>query len=140
MGVERALDGVVGRPVRAELGWGDGVVDLLGGGGEVTGGGIDHLAGRIDYRNFRDDIRRQLTMQLLRQRDVIARINISPRELEQYLARQQNAPDRNAEYNVSHILISVPVSATPEQIEARAERAAEVYEKARSGADFVACV
>ena len=90
----------------------------------------------IDYRNFRDDIRRQLTMQLLRQRDVIARINISPRELEQYLARQQNAPDRNAEYNVSHILISVPVSATPEQIEARAERAAEVYEKARSGADF----
>lgn len=68
----------------------------------------------IDYRDFRDDVRRQMTLQLLRQRDVIARINISPRELEQFLARQQNAPDRNAEYNVSHILISVPVSATPE--------------------------
>ena len=90
----------------------------------------------IDYRNFRDDVRRQMTLQLLRQRDVIARISISPRELEQFLARQENAPDRNAEYNVSHILISVPVSASPEQIEARSARATEVYEKARAGADF----
>ena len=90
----------------------------------------------IDYRNFRDDVRRQMTLQLLRQRDVIARISISPRELEQFLARQESAPDRNAEYNVSHILISVPVSASPEQIEARSARATEVYEKARAGADF----
>lgn len=90
----------------------------------------------IDYRDFRDDIRRQMTLQLLRQRDVLARINVSPRELEQFMARQQSAPDRNAEYNVSHILISVPVSATPEQIEARAARAKEVYEKAQAGEDF----
>jgi peptidyl-prolyl cis-trans isomerase SurA len=90
----------------------------------------------IDYREFRDDIRKQMTLQLLQQRDVIGRINISPRELDQFLARQQNAPDRNAEYNVSHILISVPVSATPEQIEARNARAREVYDKARGGEDF----
>lgn len=90
----------------------------------------------IDYREFRDDIRKQMTLQLLQQRDVIGRINISPRELDQFLARQQNAPDRNAEYNVSHILVSVPVSATPEQIEARSARAREVYDKARGGEDF----
>ena len=90
----------------------------------------------LDYRDFRDDIRKQMTLQLLRQRDVIGRINISPRELEQFLARQQSAPDRNAEYNVSHILISVPVSATPEQIEARDARAQEVFQKARGGEDF----
>jgi peptidyl-prolyl cis-trans isomerase SurA len=90
----------------------------------------------IDYRTFRDEIRRQMTLQLLRQRDVIGRINVSPRELEQFMARQQNAPDRNAEYNVSHILISVPVSASPEQIEAREARAREVFDKARAGDDF----
>jgi peptidyl-prolyl cis-trans isomerase SurA len=90
----------------------------------------------IDYRTFRDEIRRQMTLQLLRQRDVIGRINVSPRELEQFMARQQNAPDRNAEYNVSHILISVPVSASPEQIEAREARAKEVFNKAQSGDDF----
>lgn len=90
----------------------------------------------VDYRNYRDEVRRQLTLQLLRQRDVIGRISISPRELDQFLARQQNAPDQNAEYNVSHILISVPVSATPEQIAAREARAREVFEKARGGDDF----
>src|SRR5687768_17274810 len=65
----------------------------------------------VDYRDFRDEIRRQMKLQMLRQRDVIGRINISPRELEQFMARQQNAPDQNAEYNISHILISVPVTA-----------------------------
>ena len=90
----------------------------------------------IDYRDFRDEIRRQMKLQLLRQRDVIARINISPRELEQFMARQQNAPDRNAEYNISHILISVPVTASPEQIETREQRAREVYDKANGGEDF----
>ena len=90
----------------------------------------------IDYRAFRDEIRRQMTLQLLRQRDVIGRINVSPRELEQFMARQQNAPDRNAEYNVSHILISVPVSASPEQIEAREARAKDVFGKAAAGEDF----
>jgi peptidyl-prolyl cis-trans isomerase SurA len=90
----------------------------------------------IDYRTFRDEIRKQMTLQLLRQRDVISRINISPRELEQFMARQQNAPDQNAEYNVSHILISVPVTASPEQVEDRETRAREVYGKARGGEDF----
>lgn len=90
----------------------------------------------VDYRSYRDEVRKQLTLQLLRQRDVVGRINISPRELDQFLARQQNAPDQNAEYNVSHILISVPVSATPEQIAAREARSREVFDKARAGEDF----
>jgi len=90
----------------------------------------------IDYRTFRDEIRKEMTIQLLQQRDVIARINVSPRELDQFMAKQQNAPDANAEYNVSHILISVAVSASPEQIESRAARAREVYEKAKGGEDF----
>lgn len=90
----------------------------------------------VDYRDFRDEIRRQMKLQLLRQRDVIGRINISPRELEQFMARQQNAPDQNAEYNISHILISVPVTASPEQIEVREQRAREVFDKAKAGEDF----
>ena len=90
----------------------------------------------IDYRGYRDEVRKQMTLQLLRQRDVINRINISPRELEQAMARQRNAPDQNSEYNVSHILVSVPVSASPEQIEAREARVKEVYSKAKGGDDF----
>jgi len=90
----------------------------------------------IDYRDFRDDIRRDITMQMLRQRDVYSRVNISPRELEQFLARQQRLPNQSAEYSVSHILISVPVSATAEQLAAREERAREAYDKVKAGEDF----
>ena len=90
----------------------------------------------LDYRSYRDDVRRQMTLQLLRQRDVFGRINVSPRELEQALARQSNGPDQNSEYNVSHILVSVAVTATPEQIEARETRARDVYNKAKGGEEF----
>jgi len=90
----------------------------------------------VDYRAYRDEIRKQLTLQLLRQRDVIGRINISPRELDQAMTRQQSAPDLRSEYNVSHILVSVPVSATPEQLQAREARAREAFDKAKGGQDF----
>jgi peptidyl-prolyl cis-trans isomerase SurA len=90
----------------------------------------------MEYRSYRDEVRKQMRLQLLRQRDVIGRINISPRELDQAMTRQRSAPDQNSEYNVSHILISVPVTSTPEQLEARETRAKEVFSKAKAGDDF----
>jgi len=90
----------------------------------------------IDYRTYREEVRRQMTLQMLRQRDVIGRINISPRELDQAMARAKDSPNQNTEYNVSHILVSVPVTASPEQIEAREARAKEAYDKAKAGEDF----
>jgi len=90
----------------------------------------------VDYRDFRDEVRRDLTLQMLRQRDVIGRINVSPRELEQFLARQRNLPDQTSEYNLSHILVSVPQAATSEQVAAREARMNEVREKLTEGADF----
>ncbi len=97
----------------------------------------DALAAQgIDYRNFRDEMRRDITMQLLRQRDVVARINVSPRELDQFLARQEKLPDQNAQYSLSHILISVTATASNEQLAAREARAQEAYEKIKGGTDF----
>lgn len=90
----------------------------------------------IDYREFRDEMRRDIAMQLLRQRDVLSRINISPRELEQFLARQDKLPDQNAQYSLSHILVSVSTTANSEQIAGREARAKEAYEKIKSGTDF----
>jgi peptidyl-prolyl cis-trans isomerase SurA len=90
----------------------------------------------IDYRDFRDDMRRDIALQLLRQRDVVSKINISPRELEQFLARQEKLPDQNAQYSLSHILISVAATASSEQMAAREARAKEAYDKIMSGTDF----
>jgi len=90
----------------------------------------------LDYRDYRDSIRRELQLQILRQRDVLQRINVSPRELEQFLARQKNGVDQSTEYNLAHILVSVPVSATSEELAAREARAREVFAKAKGGEDF----
>jgi len=90
----------------------------------------------VDYASYREAMRRELTLTLLRQRDVIQRISVTPREVDQYLEKQKNAPEQSGEYNVSHILIAVSQTATPEQLETADKKAAEVYQKAQAGEDF----
>src|SRR5580698_3163993 len=89
----------------------------------------------VDYKIYRESMRKELTLSTLRQRDVIAHINVSPHELEQYLAREQNAA-ANDEFNVSHILLSLPAAATPQQLEDISHKAQDVASRAGKGEDF----
>jgi peptidyl-prolyl cis-trans isomerase SurA len=90
----------------------------------------------VDYVEYREEIRKEMMLQLLRQRDVLQHISVTPREIDQFLDRQAKAPSENNEYNVSHILIAVGQEASPAQQEAAGKRAQEVYERAKSGEDF----
>jgi len=90
----------------------------------------------IDYAAYRDSMRKELTLHLLQQRDVYQHIAVTPREVDQYIERQKNAPSETAEYNVSHILIAVPQDASPTQLDAAGKKANDVYEKAKAGEDF----
>lgn len=90
----------------------------------------------MDYASYRDDMRREITLSLLRQRDVLPRIYVSPRELEQALEREAAQADLNAEFDVSHILLSLPESATADEIAAVEARAEDVYRRAAAGEDF----
>jgi peptidyl-prolyl cis-trans isomerase SurA len=90
----------------------------------------------IDYPSYRISMRKELTLSLLRQRDVIQRISITPREIDQYLEKQKNAPAAGSEYNVSHILIAVPQAATPNELDTAGKRADEVFQRAKAGEDF----
>ena len=67
----------------------------------------------VDYATYREEIRREITLQLLRQRDVLQRISVTPREIDQFLEKQAKTPSERNEYNVSHILIAVGQEATP---------------------------
>jgi peptidyl-prolyl cis-trans isomerase SurA len=89
-----------------------------------------------NYAQYREEVRREMTLEILQQRAVIANIDITPRELDQFLAKQKRTPDSNAQYNLSHLLISVPSSATPEQQAQREARAKEAYAKVKAGDDF----
>ena len=77
-------------------------------------------------------MRKELTLSLLRQRDVLQRISVTPREIDQYLEKQKNAPSAANEYNVSHILIAVPQAATANELDAASKRADEVYQRRRA--------
>ncbi|MFO1427235.1 MAG: peptidylprolyl isomerase [Steroidobacteraceae bacterium] len=90
----------------------------------------------IEYASYREGIRKELTLTVLRQRDVIQRINVSPRELEQFLEKQKTRPSELNEYNISHILVAVPQAATPQQLDEAARRATDVYTRAKGGEDF----
>jgi peptidyl-prolyl cis-trans isomerase SurA len=89
----------------------------------------------INYAAYRDSIRKEMTIQMLRQRDVLARIIVTPREIDQYLEKQKESGE-NREYNVSHILLSLPEAASPGQLEEVEARAKDIVQRARGGEDF----
>jgi peptidyl-prolyl cis-trans isomerase SurA len=90
----------------------------------------------IDYASYRDSMRRELTLRLVQQRDVVQRIAVTAREIDQYLERQARHPSAKSEYNVSHILIAVPQEASTAQLEAAQKKADDVYQRAKAGEDF----
>jgi peptidyl-prolyl cis-trans isomerase SurA len=89
----------------------------------------------VDYKVYRESMRKELMLTTLRQRDVIAHINVTPRELDQYLGRQQSAAS-NDDFNVSHILLSLPAAATPQQLEEISKKAEDLSSRATKGEDF----
>jgi len=90
----------------------------------------------LDYRSYRENVRREMILGQLRQRDVYSRIYLSPREIDLCVAKRKASPDADREYNLGHILVSVPSSASAQQIEERTARAQGIYERLRKGEDF----
>jgi peptidyl-prolyl cis-trans isomerase SurA len=91
----------------------------------------------IDYQVYRNQMRDQIALEQLRQRDVLSRISVTPREIDEHLAREASRPGANMEYDLSQILIAVTATATPEVVAAAEARVAELREKLRAGEDFV---
>ncbi len=89
----------------------------------------------IDYKQYREAMRKELTLSQLRERDVIARIIVTPHEIEQFLNRQDSAA-ANDQFNVSHILLSLPAAATPQQIAEITRKARDIADRAAKGEDF----
>ncbi|MDH5275062.1 MAG: peptidylprolyl isomerase, partial [Gammaproteobacteria bacterium] len=90
----------------------------------------------VDYATYRRDLRRQITIDQLRQRDVLQRINVSPKEVDAYLARQEGKASLRQEYLLSHILVALPAAATPEQIKTAENQVNDLYQRLQAGEDF----
>jgi peptidyl-prolyl cis-trans isomerase SurA len=97
------------------------------------------IADGIAYTQFRTDIRDELLVTRLRQREVDAKVTVSEADIDRFLREQQSSSDASAfELNLAQILIAVPEAASPDQVGQLQARAAQVAERARSGADFAA--
>lgn len=89
-----------------------------------------------DFALFREQIRQDLLINQLRRRQIDNKIFVSEQEVKAQLERLENKLSLNNEYHLAHILIPIPESARPEQIEAARQKAQDVLTRLRFGADF----
>jgi len=88
------------------------------------------------YADFRAGIRRQMQREILQDRDVIQRITITPRELDQYIERQKNSASADSEYNISHILVAVAQDASGAEINAARKKILDIADRVAKGEEF----
>lgn len=93
-------------------------------------------ADNYSYIKFREDIRNEILISRLVQRQVNNRVNVTDSEIENFLAtmEQQGAIDK--EYKISHILIAIPQNASLKTIENVKITAEDVLKELKSGKDF----
>lgn len=88
------------------------------------------------YEKFREDIRSEILVSRLQQRQVDNRVTVTEREIENYLATQEHQGGDEAEYLLRHILIALPETPSSSDIEATTKLAEKVLVDLRAGADF----
>ncbi|WP_311223258.1 MULTISPECIES: peptidylprolyl isomerase [unclassified Acidovorax] len=91
----------------------------------------------ISRDRFTQELRNQLLMQRLREREVESRVKVSDLEVDQYLRDLQASTDPSkTELNLGHILVVVPESAPPDVIEQRRARAQAAADRVKAGEEF----
>jgi peptidyl-prolyl cis-trans isomerase SurA len=89
----------------------------------------------IRYGKFREDIRREIIMARLREREVDNRITITDAEIDNLLTNQSSRKDSD-EFEIAHILIRAPQEGAPEELQKLRAKAEEALKKLQAGTDF----
>jgi peptidyl-prolyl cis-trans isomerase SurA len=89
----------------------------------------------VQWTRFREDIRNEILISRLREREVDSRVQVSDAEVDAALASPE-AQAGNREYLVSHIFLRAPEGATPEAWTRLSARAAEIMRLVAQGDDF----
>jgi peptidyl-prolyl cis-trans isomerase SurA len=90
----------------------------------------------VKFDKFREEVRGEITLSRLREREVDNRIVVSDNEIDFFLGQQDGPQASATEYNLAHILLRLPEQASPEQVNRQRQRAEEVEKQSREGADF----
>jgi peptidyl-prolyl cis-trans isomerase SurA len=91
---------------------------------------------KVSYAKYREDIRREVTIQRLREREVDSKVQVSEAEVDNYLATVAAQAGGESEYEVAHIMVGVPEQANPDQLQARQRRAEQALAEIKGGKEF----
>ena len=89
----------------------------------------------VAFDKFRAEVRQQILLTRLREREVDDRVQVSDSEIDIYLEDNRSAAAA-VEYNAAHVLVRVPEQATPERVEQARARAEKARADALAGGDF----
>lgn len=108
---------------------------------EQNGASLPQFRERLEQQGislvrFREDVRDDILMTRLRDREVDARIQVSEGEIDNFLAEQAGVAAGSVEYSIAQILLRVADNASTDRIEATRKQAEELLAQLRSGADF----
>jgi peptidyl-prolyl cis-trans isomerase SurA len=90
----------------------------------------------IGYQRFREDIRSEILLARLREREVENAVVVTDAEVETELAREAKEKTTDSEFRLSHVLVLVPAQANNEVIEQRRRRALQALSELRRGTNF----
>jgi peptidyl-prolyl cis-trans isomerase SurA len=90
----------------------------------------------VPFERFRDEVRQQIQMQRLREREVDDRIEVSDAEIDQFLAEAKSDGGKRSEYNLAHILVRLPDPGEPGADRQRAQQGGESARRGGRGHRF----
>lgn len=96
----------------------------------------------IDPKEFRQQLRDQLTLTRLREREVDNRVKVTDQDVDRFISEElaKNNDPLKQDINIAQILFAVPESASSSEIDAIAAQAQKVLERVRAGEDFATLV
>lgn len=92
----------------------------------------------LAYSTFRNNVKDQLLVERVREREVNQRIRVTDAEVEALLEQRRAASGRGGQLNIAQILVSVPEGAGPDQVAQRRARAEAALARVKGGEDFAA--
>jgi len=94
----------------------------------------------ISFNKFRDEIRDEIILVRLKEREVNNRINVTEGEVDNFLQAQEGSSDGDLEYRLAHILVQLPQQAEASKIQAMRQRAEAAMAQLKNGVEFAKVV
>jgi peptidyl-prolyl cis-trans isomerase SurA len=90
----------------------------------------------IDFKSFREQIRSEMTISRLKEREVDNKLVVTDAEIDNFLANPSQTASQQDEYKLAHILVLTPEGASPEKLAELRAKAEKALAELKAGADF----